>query len=290
MFAFDKTIYETLKSKALRQEKIFDADSLLYYGKLDPMCLDTFESQFDLLIQNKEKRDKLVISLDTTGGSAEFVERLVDMIRAHYEEVYFVISREAMSAGTIFACAGDRIYMSFKSALGPIDPQVIARDNRKWIPAQGYLESFEKLVEKSMKGTLSPIEAQMALQFDPADLIYYEQAKNLTVTLLKKWLVQYKFKDWDKHKNGKEVIYTEKVNRAEEIATMLGNNSKWHSHARFIGMKSLREDVKLRIDDYYTFGKEAANDIEVYSALAAEYSQRMQFNAFIHTRHTPYIS
>ena len=286
MYIFDKTIIDMLRVKALKCEKIFNADSLLYIGMLDPMCLDIFENQFDLLINNNKKRNKLVISLDTPGGSAQFVERLVGMIRSHYEEVYFVITREAMSAGTIFACSGDKIYMGYKSALGPIDPQVTSRDGKKWIPAQGYLAFFENMVEKSMAGTLSPIEAQMTLQLDPADLNFYEQAKNLTVTLLKKWLVQYKFKDWSVHRGGTPVEYKEKILRAEEIATILGDNAKWHSHARYINMETLREEVRLKIDDYHEFGLDCAKTIEEYTSLAAEYTQRMQYNAFIHSKFT----
>ena len=66
----------------------------------------------------------------------------------------------------------------------------------------------------------------MALNLNLADLNFYQQARNLTVTLLKKWLVKYKFKDWTVHNKTKtEVTSKEKEDRAEQIAKILGNNA-----------------------------------------------------------------
>ena len=55
--------------------------------------------------------------------------------------------------------------------------------------------------------------------FDLAELRGYEQAMDFTIDLLKKWLVQYKFKNWTVHQSspelkGKEVSHEEKVLRA----------------------------------------------------------------------------
>ena len=279
MLILDREILKILGQQAKAVEDIFDADSLLYYGILNPVCMDLFEHIFDGLAGSPNGNKKLVILLDTSGGSVEFVERLVDIVRARYDEVYFVIAREAMSAGTIFACSGDKIYMSFKSCPGPIDPQVLSRGDRPaWIPAQGYLDQFADMVKKSVDGALSPVETAMALQLDLADLKLYEQAKDLTKSLLEDWLVQYKFKDWS-------VTYDEKLSRAAEIAAKLGNNAKWHSHSRCIGMKKLREDLRLKIDDYYSLGEQEAKAIEEYSTLAAEYAQSKGYMTFVHTKH-----
>jgi ClpP class serine protease len=49
----------------------------------------------------------------------------VTVIRKHYKTVNFVVPDYAMSAGTIFCMSGDKIFMDYASALGPIDPQVI---------------------------------------------------------------------------------------------------------------------------------------------------------------------
>ncbi len=113
------------------------------------------------------------------------------MVRYHYSEVYFIIPDEAMSAGTIFAMSGDRIHMDYTSSLGPIDPQV--HNGKEWVPALGYLDQVEKMIEKSAFGNLTDAELVIFQNLDLAMLSRYEQAKNLTITLLKRWLVEYKF-------------------------------------------------------------------------------------------------
>jgi hypothetical protein len=48
---------------------------------------------------------------------------------------------------------------------------------------------------------------------------------------------QYKFKDWSTHRTnspGNPVTLAEKEARAEQIATLLSNNTCWNSHGRFI--------------------------------------------------------
>ena len=71
-----------------------------------------------LLIYSRTKRPKITVVLDTVGGIVEVVERIVSIIRHHYDEVDFLIPDKAMSAGTVFVMAGDRIFMSYFSCLG----------------------------------------------------------------------------------------------------------------------------------------------------------------------------
>jgi len=170
-----------------------------------------------------------------------------------------------MSAGTIFCMAGDKIYMDYSSSLGPIDPQVLV--GGEWVPALGYLDQFERMIQRSKDGQLTDAELIILQQQDLALLSRYEQAKNLTITLLKKWLADYKFADWEVHetdpnKLGKEVSREEKEARAGEIANMLSDNKVWHSHGRMIGVGTLTKLLRLRIDDY-------SNNIELRSLIRA---------------------
>ena len=209
------------------------------------------------------------------------VEIMVEIMRNFYQEVYFFVPDYAYSAGTILCMSGDKIYMNYYSSLGPIDPQVMV--NGKYVSAQGYIDQLHAIVEKSMAGTVSPIEIQMALNLDLADINFYQQASLLTVSLLKKWLVQYKFKDW-RRENGSDVSNDEKERRAEEIAKILGDNSLWNSHSRHIGVKVLREMVKLKIEDMHSNPnlEEAAN---TYYRLALNYSSKLQPSpVFIHSK------
>ena len=131
-----------------------------------------------------------------------------------------------------FCLSGNKIYMDYSSSLGPIDPQVF--NGKDWVPALGYLDQVEKMIEKSANNQLTEAEFIILQNQDLAMLSQFEQAKNLTITLIKKWLVEYKFKDWSTHrtnpdKKGQNVTLEEKEERAEEIANILSDNKIWHS-------------------------------------------------------------
>ena len=162
---------------------------------------------------------------------------LLPILLKSYQEVYFIVPDSAYSAGTIFCMSGDKIYMDYSSSLGPIDPQVF--NGKNWVPALGYLDKVEEMINKSAAGKLTQAELLMLREQDLAMLRRHEQARDLTVALLKEWLVKYKFKNWNSHKNGNPVTPEQKEERAKEIARELGNNKRWHFHGRSIGVASL---------------------------------------------------
>jgi len=283
----DSTIKDTLTERLLKLEKHFDADAMFYYGEMHPAYQKIFRDFIEKLrTDNSANKETLVILLNTPGGSAEIVEKMVDIIRYHYKKLYFVVPDYAMSAGTIFCMSGDKIFMDYSSSLGPIDPQVF--NGKEYVPALGYLDQVEKLLKKAKDGTITQAEFLILQSLDLAMLSRYEQAKNLTITLLKKWLVEYKFKDWTTHnsdptKIGQPVTEAEKKQRAEEIAKVLGDNKYWHSHGRMIGIDSLKTVLKLKIEDYSQDIK-LRDMIRQYNDLIVEYIGKMNFRLFLHSR------
>jgi hypothetical protein len=182
--------------------------------------------------------------------------------------------------------SGDKIYMDYSSSLGPIDPQVW--NGTQYVPAMGYLDKVQALLDKAKEGTLLNAEFLILQNQDLAMLSRYEQAKNLTVTLLKKWLVEYKFKSWNTHettpaKVGQLVTVEEKQQRAEEIAKMLGDHQQWHSHGRLMGIDTLRNVVKLKIEDY-TRDTVLQPLIRSYNDLITEFIAKSSLPYFIHSR------
>lgn len=267
-------------------EQHLNADVVLFHGPIFPSIEKLFREFIEDLREEKPTRDRVAIILNTPGGSAETVEKLVEIIRYHYSEVLFIIPDEAMSAGTIFALSGDAIFMDYTSSLGPIDPQV--HNGKDWVPALGYLDQVEKMVEKSAQGTLTDAELVILQNLDLAMLSRFEQAKNLTITLLKKWLVEYKFKDWKTHdsnpaKIGQPVTESQKQQRAEEIALMLSDNKIWHSHGRKIGVGTVKNLLKLKIEDYST-DLEMRTKILAYSEFITDYINRHDRQFFLHNR------
>lgn len=283
---FDSTLHEILNERLDKLEKYFKADVIFYYGLIADSLEKPFRDFIEDLKSDVVKNNTLCIFLNTPGGSAETVEKLVKITRHHYKEVYFVVPDSAYSAGTIFCMSGDKIFMDYSSSLGPIDPQVYNGTN--WVPALGYLDKVEELIDKSAKGTLSQAELVMLTQQDLAMLRRHEQARDLTIALLKEWLVKYKFKNWDKHRTtvpkvGQGVTALEKEERATEIARDLGNNKIWHSHGRSIGIFALTNILRLEIEDY-------SDDlvlkplIRQYNDLICQYILRNGSEVFLHSR------
>lgn len=286
MLELDMQIKQALNERVRALENHFVADVIFVYGPIFPSIEKRFREFIDTLKQDGAPKDRLVIFLNTPGGSAEIVEKLVEIIRFHYKEVYFVIPDEAMSAGTIFCMSGDKIFMDFSSSLGPIDPQV--HNGKEWVPALGYLDQIERMIAKSAAGKITDAELVILQNQDLAMLSRYEQAKNLTITLLKKWLVEYKFKDWSVHKTNpaklnQPVTAEEKKKRAEEIATRLSDNKLWHSHGRMISATTLSHVLKLKIEDYSS-DTTLRPLVRAYSDLITDYITKNAYQSFLHSR------
>ncbi len=268
-------------------EKLLDGDVISFTGQIMEGTELTFSRIIEELAEDKDKHDVLYIILTTPGGSAIAVERYVNIIRQHYKIVNFIVSDYAYSAGTIFCMSGDDIYMDYYSVLGPIDPQVQNRDGN-FVAALGYLDKVNELVEKARNNTLTQAEFLILREIDLAELRSYEQAKELTIDLLKKWLVKYKFKNWTEHQTnsslkGQPVSYDEKRKRAEEIADKLSDNNIWKSHARSINIEVLEKELRLKIHDY-TNEHNLRNKIRNYYLLLNHYLQINRHPVYIHTR------
>lgn len=281
-------IEEQLDSHISDLEIELNADVLTFSGAIrgnvDKSIRDAVESRKN--DKNRNRRTLFVI-LETPGGYIEVVQRIADIFRHHYRKVEFIIPNCAMSAGTVLAMSGDAIHMDYFSILGPIDPQIekIGSGTYDLIPALGYLVQYERLIEKSRKGQLTTAEITFLVsKFDPAELYSYEQARKLSIRLLKEWLVKYKFKNWTKTRTRKlKVTRQMRVKRAEKIAGLLNEVERWHSHSRGISMPVLRRVLKLEIED---FGEnENLNEkIKTYHKLLNDYMMRMGQNAVLHRK------
>lgn len=290
--AVDKLIHDLLNEKLRALENHFGADFLVYYGPI----VDGVENNILAIVEDlvgtinggdHQKKDKIYVMLTTSGGSAVAVERYVNILRRNYEEVNFIVPDYAYSAGTIFCMSGDNLLMDYFSVLGPIDPQVQNKDG-KWVAALGYLDKVNDFIDKSRRGELTSAEFMIFKDLDMAELRGYEQAKNLTIDLLKRWLVKYKFKNWNTHATtpeliGQPVTLDEKELRAEQIASILSDSNYWKSHSRPINIETLESSIiRLKIEDYSY--QEYRLFIREYYDLFNNYVQKNNLPLFIHTR------
>lgn len=262
-------------------QNLLEADVLTFMSRIrfgaDDVVRGAIESFAD-------RRPRLAVILQTNGGFIEVVNRMVDTMRRHYDHVEYIIPNYALSAGTVLVMSGDAIHMDYYSVLGPIDPQ-LERPTGEFVPAVGYLVQYERLIDKSRRGELTLAEATILVEkFDLAELYQYEQARELSITLLKDWLVRYKFKNWKKTEGrGKKVTLAMWRRRAGEVAKKLNDPSRWHSHGRGISMEVLRRDLKLKIED---FGQNAAlrTGIGDYYYLMMDYRAKMGHTGVVHTK------
>ncbi len=284
---FDKTIFDAVSKSEQEIENKLGCDLLYFYGDIRSGRLSYFRNYVEKLAAQTSKRETLGICLTTPGGEAEVVEKMVDIIRYHYpNRVYFIVPSAALSAGTIFCMSGDKIYMDYSSSLGPIDPQVPDKEGKYLVPALGYLDKVEDLVQKSKNNTISAGELAILIRQDLAMLRFYEQARDLSKALLKDWLTKYKFKDWALHRTnnpGTPVTLDEKEARADQIAKQLSDNKVWHSHGRMIGMDKLRAMLRLEIDDFGT-DTSLRDNIRLYSDTLSDYLGRHGYDFFMHNR------
>lgn len=277
----DEAAKTLLSNKLSELENHLDADVVVYYGEI----FDSAEIEMKQIVEQLQTddiiHDKCYILLTTPGGSLNPVNRMVTIFRHFYKEVNFIIPNYAYSAGTIFCMSGDNILMNYFSALGPVDPQVQSKDGRL-VSALGYLDKINDLLSKAQTNTLSQAEFLILKDFDLAELRAYEQAKELAIDLIQKWLVKYKFKDWSSHMNGSPVTESEKNERAIEIAKKLSDNNIWKSHGRAINMQEL-EAMKLKVIDYGQ-DEELASKIDSYYSVLTDYVTKYQTGVFVHTR------
>lgn len=283
-----RIVEEQLDAHLEKVEKEFQSDALAFVGPLFSGADDSIREAVEFIFSQRSKkgsppkRPKVSVILETPGGYSEIAERIADLLHRHFDSVEFIVPNRAMSAGTILVMSGNEIWMDYFSVLGPIDPQVQGSKG-ELIPAHGYLLQYERLIEKSRRGKITTAELQFLISnFDPAELYQYEQEMGLSVTLLKKWLIQFKFKNWNKTETRKKKVTAKhKQKSAENVAKTLNDTRKWHSHSRGISMEILRRDVNLKISDFGAVDC-VNNAVRVYYKLLTDYMAKLGTRNAVH--------
>ncbi len=178
--------------------------------------------------------------------------------------------------------SGDRIFMDYASSLGPIDPQVQLPDTGDLVPALGYID---KVAEIAVKEKLSPADVVMLKSIDLAKLALFEQGRDLSIDLLKDWLVNYKFKDWKEHRTtnpGTPVTDEEREAHDAEIAVALSDHRRWRSHGRNLDLGKLKS-LKIKIDDY-SDNDGLRDAIRGYNDPMTGYIDRNRLGFYLHNR------
>lgn len=212
------------------------------------MVQDDFYNIQDILRESTHK--KIDFYIETPGGSGEAAEEIAKFLRKKFEEVNFVIAGEAKSAGTILVLSGDNIYMTDTGSLGPIDAQV--RIGRSVVSAHDYKEWVDlKRAEAATSGSLNPFDAVMIAQISPGELYGVINSLEFAKDLVKCWLENHKFKNWNITRESKTPVTPEmRKERAEKVAEMFCDHTTWRTHGRSLKIEDLQEVLIIkRIDD-----------------------------------------
>ncbi len=198
--------------------------------------------------------DDVDVFLATSGGSGEQVTQFVEALRSRFRSVEFLVPYKAMSAGTLWALSGDRIWMDQRAFLGPIDPQVPSKDGR-YVPAQALLTLQEK-IQKEGQAALARGQRPDWTHLQIINSMDYRQlgaaitASEYSINMAKRFLNDFKFKGWVVRSSGAPVSDQERADRADDIARQLCAHDRWKVHGHALTREVIKKELndKLLID------------------------------------------
>lgn len=205
-----------------------------------------FNEMVDRVPATKREID---ILLATPGGLVDQVNLFVEALRPRFDVVEFLVPYVAMSAGTLWALSGDRIWMDSRSFLGPIDPQVQGRDG-SLLPAQALLTLLDKIQKDGEVGLAKGQQPKwtdvvLLQHLDHRQLGAAITASTYVATLAASYLEKFKFKTWTTHRThnpGAPVTPEERKARAEVVAGQLCSHDKWKAHGHKISRNVLESE------------------------------------------------
>lgn len=175
-------------------------------------------------------KKEVALVVHTPGGAINAIEALVKYIRTKFEAVDMIVPMYAFSAGTMWCCSCEKIYMGKNSFLGPIDPQIpFVRSDGQRIPspAQSIIDEFNS-AKKEAEKTPDAFRAYnpILLQYAPALVTICKNAVERSKILVKEWLVEYH------HLNSRT---------ASNIANWLSQHNKHKDHGRPLSINDLNK-------------------------------------------------
>ncbi|MDO8594092.1 MAG: ATP-dependent Clp protease proteolytic subunit [bacterium] len=131
---------------------------MLYPKNEDGYFSESIESKDEMLVYKafkakKEKKESLVILLDTPGGNVYSAVKIMDTLRTVYKDITIAVPQKAKSSGTMMCCGADRLVMGPISELGPLDKPMTHPDNET-----AHISALD--IVKSIDGLLDTAEAR----------------------------------------------------------------------------------------------------------------------------------
>lgn len=101
--------------------------------------------------EKKDKKEKLLVFLDTSGGNVYTAMKIMDTFRQYYKSVTIAVAQQAKSSGTMMCCGADKLIMSPISELGPLDkPMTHPNDETSTISALDIVKSIDGMIDTAV--------------------------------------------------------------------------------------------------------------------------------------------
>ena len=190
--------HDTRKKYYERVESIIGMPVLSYFTSFKyPVAInDTDVVLFEDILQKMDVSKGLMLLINSPGGDGESAERIVKICRSNSGTNKFkcIVLGQAKSAATIICFGAEEIYMNETAELGPIDPQVLTKENEEEEPqlysAHNLINTFKNLFNEAIntKGNVEPYLQQLK-RFTSYDIAEFESwmelSKDIAIKLLK---------------------------------------------------------------------------------------------------------
>ncbi len=201
------------------------------------MAGDVIPEFIDQLQSLPNRKSKLDLLIESSGGDALVGWRVISLIREKIKKVSILIPYSAFSAATLLALGGDEIVMGKYGCLGPIDPQMKVRkkdgstDNFAYQDIISYLDFVGKEAGLTEQAHIENAFKILCDQVEPSVLGASRRASSLSVTMAERLLQTH-------------MVSAEEKIQATSIAKSL--NESYFSHGHALG-RSEAKDIGLNI-------------------------------------------
>jgi ATP-dependent protease ClpP protease subunit len=233
------SLHDTIRRSYLRKlSRLTGRNAIVYYsGWLQKPGLpgtainDYDKNGFMSAIDGLDTSKGLDLFLHTPGGETAATESLVDYLHSKFEDIRAVVPQLAMSAGTMIACACNRILMGRQSSLGPIDPQY------RGLPAHGVIEEFQQAHhEIKADPTKIAVWQPIIAKYTPTLIGECQKAISWSEQMVREWLKK-------RMLAGEPAVDA----KTSTIIDELGSHALTLSHSRHLSAAKCR-DMGLRIE------------------------------------------
>jgi len=159
------------------------------FAGIERNVVDDFE--FYIMERNLNTDSDICILLHTFGGNADAAYHLgIRIQNLAKKQLIIVVPRLAKSAGTLLACAGNKIYVTPIAELGPVDPQVQLPSTGRYVSAKTIRDSLKQVIEaiEESKTSKEQIVKVVFSSIPIAEMGHYESLLNHVKSLLEEVL------------------------------------------------------------------------------------------------------